>query len=367
MNHSPHPKSHDKDNEERQGWKDLSELLSQCWKGLSVQRNTASHEKIANGRSKHQTLQGNGYQWDPTANVLLIQSWDIVFGRPPPKEDKRYFENSDYLRYLEKMQQKLANILLHIISRNVTSAGRGRKKEDNHSSIHLPRINIQTAEPENQRNQKVLSDFNEFIRTFNLSEEDDNGDHIHSSPFDSISFKEEDRPDSSRNPHDHYEKYPHVEFKERARIKVSRWLSMDMKFTPQVQAILQALNFESFEIVPQNVLTELATQGLLPFDVIGRESYTWSDVIDGKNHPLFLERPLNTREISHRIKEWLSVHNISNETVAAILRAEINPDSKISPNVLKELQQHRALKKLFIRNKNMTWAELMDIIHTNSS
>jgi len=64
---------------------------------------------------------------------------------------------------------------------------------------------------------------------------------------------------------------------------------------------------------------------------------------------------------------WLSVHNISNETVAAILRAEINPDSKISPNVLKELQQHRALKKLFIRNKNMTWAELMDIIHTNSS
>jgi len=264
------------------------------------------------------------------------------------------------------MQQKLTEILLHIISGSVTSARRGRRQDHSHSSIHLSRINIQIAEPEDKKNLQVFYDFNEFIRTFNLSKEDDIGDHKQSSPFDSRSFRDEDRPDSSRNPYDHYEKYPYVGFKERAQIKVSRWLSMDIKFTHQVQAILQALNFEPFEIVPQKVLTELATRGLLPFDVIGRESYTWSDVIDGKNHPLLLERPLNTREISHRIKEWLSVHNISNETVAAILRAEINPDSKISPNVLKELQQHRALKKLFIGNQNMTWAELMHIIHTKS-
>jgi len=312
MNHSPQPKGHSEENGEQKGWKDLWELLSQCWKGLPVQFSTESHEKIANGSSNTKTLQGNGYCWDATTNVLLIQSWDKVFGRAPRIQPKGHMEKTEYFIYLEKMQQKLANILLHIISRSYTSAGRGRKKEDGHSSIHLPRINIQIAEPEDQRNETVLSDFNEFVRTFNLLEEENDGDHQYNSPFDSRSFVEEDSPDSSEDHPDHRLVYSGANFKEKVNT---------------------------------------------------RDPYTWSEVIYGTKYPLLKKRDLNIRKIDQRIVKWLNVHKLSKETVAAIMEAEINPNSEISPKVFNELKDHSALKKSLIRDQKMTWFELMRIIN----
>jgi len=356
MNHSPQPKG----NGEQEGWKPFWGLLPMGWTGLSVQRNAAS--QTANGHSNPNTVQENGYRWDPTANVLLIQSWDKVFGRPPPSH-KRHFENSYYLRYLQKMQQKLAEILLHIISRSVASVRRGRRQEHSHSSILLSQIEIQITEAEVLKNLQIVDDFNGFIGLFQSLNEYIDGGHQHNSQSDSASFVMVERPIISRKPHDQLENSPLVFFKARARQKVKEWLDKWPPLTQETREILRQLNFKPSEKVPINVLMELASEGLVPFAVGQDASHTWSELIDGgEKQSKQPERSLNTRELSHEIEAWLSKHKISKETAAAIRNAERHPESNIPQKVLDELKQNHAFNGLFIQDKNMTWAELNHVI-----
>ena len=351
MDHQVHPRDQDDEDEDEDG-SFLEALLSLCCMGLWVQGDTASRKRIANGRSNPKTVQGDGYQWDPSTNVLLIQSWDRVFGRPPLQE-KRHFEDSDYLRFMEKMQRKLADILLRIISTSATSRRKGRGQVHSNTSSLLSRIRIVIAVWEDPKNIQLFNDFREFIKTFTLFTEDTPGANQR------YSLSNRGRPvvvgrDSIS------------QFKARAQVKVEGWIRECPNLRTETKSWLREQDFEPSAIIPGNVFMELWRNELVPRNLSIHIHHTWSEVIDGRNHSFQVERPSpetlpNTE--AWKIKEWLKHHNLTSETAEAIWNAKGHPNALIPHNVFQDLQKHHVLKESIHEEKNMTWADLAHMIH----